>query len=157
MSNQNKQITLDAAKAAVEKWLKQYADEKPFSAVIGLDMDTEDYNYHWEIIEQACKTEFPALHVAVFSPHKGVLNLFFRDREQPDSFKLYFYNPDSSAGGLIEECPFTKKDAYCMIGNKDFMDVLADSRPLYLLGGKHFLKYLDGVGQAAFQNAVGVY
>ena len=42
-------------------------------------------------------------------------------------YTLFYFNPDSNAGGQIVQCPFSNDQAQRMVGNKDYFDVLAEN------------------------------
>ena len=106
-----------------------------------LDIESPDYKKIFTLIKGLCSTEFPELHEAIFE-NDGI-DLIFRDKRNPDWYILYYYNPDSNAGGQIVECPFNKEDALNMVDNEDCLDVLAGH-----------VQYLYDVDSAFFFNCI---
>ena len=143
MADSSRKLTLASVETAVSAWLSGFKKEGAFAAVTGLDINSDDYKEMLALVESLCEQEFPELHDAVFGDGAGAVDLIFRDRNDSDSYNLYYYNPDSNAGGLIEQCPFRKEDAAEMIGNEDYMDVLAS-----------YTHYLSDVDTEHFFNTI---
>ncbi len=53
------------------------------------------------------------------------VDLIFKDKKY--DYTLFYFNPDSNAGGQIVQCPFSNDQAQRMVGNKDYFDVLAEN------------------------------
>lgn len=141
-------LTAEAVDSLVSNWLQEMRlKEGELIYAKNLDIESDDYKKFLGLVADLCQREFPDLYEAVFGDGAGTMDLIFRDKWQPDScFKLFYYNPDSTAGGLIEECPFDVVDAAEMVNNEDYMDVLAD-RPHYLsdVNTEHFFETIFGL------------
>ena len=70
---------------------------------------------------QITQSNFPDL----FCDLDDDLDLIFKDEKY--DYVLFYFNPDSNAGGQIVQCPFSKEQAHRMVGNKDYIDVLAEN------------------------------
>ncbi len=128
----------EAVEKVVYDWLNGFR-ESGLVAVTNLDIESSEYKDIVGLVEELCSDVFPDLYEEVFGSSCGALDLIFREKDDPDGFNLYYYNPDSSAGGLIEQCPFDKDDAAKMIDNEDYLGVLAPY-PHYLsdVNTEHF-------------------
>lgn len=127
-SSDERALTAEEVENKVYAWIGELRKAQGEPIVNNLDIDSDDYKKMLGLVKDLCKREFPDLHEAIFGDGAGEMDLIFRDKWQPDScFKLYYYNPDSVAGGLIEECPFDVMDAGEMVGNDDYIDVLAEN------------------------------
>ncbi len=109
----------------VYDWLSHQKD------AYNLDITTPDYARMMKLVEGLCEDEFPELAESIFGSGSGTMDLIFKDRNNPQWYNLFYYNPDSSRGGLIEQCPFHYEDASEMIDNEDYMGVL-EAPPHYL-------------------------
>ncbi len=108
----------------VEEWLNKYRSSG-FAAVTDLDIESDEHKGMMALVEKYCSCEFQELHDAVFGANAGVGDLIFRNRNNSEEYELYYYNPDSVAGGQIVNCPFAIEDAPNLIDNSDYFDVLA--------------------------------
>lgn len=111
--------------SVIEKAVYDWLSQQPRT----LDIHSPDYKKIVNLVEIVCNEEFPELSESVFGSNDD--NFIFRDRNNPGWYNLYYYNPDSSAGGQIVQCPFNELDAAEMMVNEHFVDVLAD-RTQYL-------------------------
>lgn len=138
---EDEHLTLEAVDAVASEWF--YSLRKGvFGSVTELDVESDTYKEIMDMVEALCAKEFSELHEAVFGD-PGAGDLIFRDRHDAESYNLFYYNPDSSYGGLIEQCPFSEEDAPQMIDNEDYMDVLAP-----------YTHYLSDVDSEHFFNTI---
>ena len=144
---ENKGLSMEQVDGIVSDWLqKMRMQEGELIYAKDLDIQSEEYRNMVGLVANLCLREFPDLHEAVFGDGAGTMDLIFKDKWQEGCFKLYYYNPDSSAGGLIEECPFDVVDATEMIGNKNYMDVLAEhTHYLADVNSEHFFETIFGL------------
>lgn len=70
------------------------------------------------------KKEFPALHEAIFGTDNTDPDFIFS--KSPDDHYVYYFNPDSNAGGQIVVCPFDDEMAKRVIDGEDFVEVAAE-------------------------------
>lgn len=118
----------ESVKQAVDDWLERARSTEGCELGCGVTKD-EEYNLVMEQVEQLCLWAFPELHQAVFGGSgqgdPGV-DLIFKSRSYGDTFHLFYYNPDSNAGGQLVQCLFDMKAAERMVGNPDYFDVLCE-------------------------------
>ena len=94
----------------------------------------------WEYMKAMCQAscntrrEFPALYEAVFGSNEGSLDFVFS--KGSDEHRIYYFNPDSNAGGQIVICPFDDAMARRMLEGEDWIDVVAEV-PQYLSDINH--------------------
>ncbi len=88
-----------------------------------LNTDSPYYKGALELVESHCSIVFPDLYDILSNP---LVDLIFKDGSKYD-YALFYYNPDSNAGGQIVQCPFTEEQAKRMIQNEDYLDVLAEN------------------------------
>ena len=93
----------------------------------------ETYTYNpksWEymkaVYQASCSTrrEFPALHEAIFGSNEGSPDFVFS--KGADEHRIYYFNPDSNAGGQVVECPFDDAMARQMLEGEDWIEVVAE-------------------------------
>ena len=92
----------------------------------GMELDVENPHYKsaYSLTAEYCMHRFPELHEMVFEGD-GSEDLFFESGGWEGN--LFYYNPDSNAGGQIVHCPLNAEQASRMIGNDDYIDVLAEN------------------------------
>lgn len=78
------------------------------------------------------ESEFPDLHNMLFGASDE--ELIFS--EGADDHSLYYFNPDSNAGGQIVQCPFDDEMARRVIDGEECFEVMAE-RPQYLSDINH--------------------
>lgn len=146
-SNQDGGLSMVEVESILSDWLqKMRMQEGELVYAKDLDIQSDEYKSMMGLVADLCLREFPDLHEAVFGDGAGTMDLIFKDKWQEGCFKLYYYNPDSSAGGLIEECPFDVVDATEMIGNENYIDVLAEhTHYLADVNTEHFFETLFGL------------
>ena len=83
------------------------------------ELDTKSLSYKKAM--QITRSNFPDL----FCDLDDGLELIFKDEKY--DYVLFYFNPDSNAGGQIVQCPFSNDQAQRMVGNKDYFDVLAEN------------------------------
>lgn len=122
----NREIDIADQKAVEDAvWKLLYEDR---ASVYDRELDTESPQYKkaMELVEAHCSHAFPELYAAIFGDGTGSEDLLFVDGEKYE-YNLFYYNPDSNAGGQIVQCPFDGEQASRMIGNEDYIDVLAEN------------------------------
>ena len=146
-SNESKILSVAEVESILSDWLQEMRmQEGELIYAKNLDIQSDEYKKMIGLVEDLCKREFPDLHKAVFGDGAGTMDLIFRDKCQEGCFKLFYYNPDSSMGGLIEECRFDAVDATEMIGNGNYMDVLAGhTHYLSDVNSEHFFETIFGL------------
>lgn len=113
----------------VEKRVYDYFEQIKESKSIGwciregLDIKSEKYKEMLSLVEDLCREHFPELYESIFVDDS--VDLIFKSTYDPQLFSLYYYNPDSSAGGQIVNCPFSVEDAAEIIEGEDYIEVLA--------------------------------
>lgn len=138
----NREIVVEDVEHTVCEWLNGFRKDG-WHAVNNLDIDSADYEKMEGLVADLCKQIFPELHEAVWGQYPGNEDLIFRDKNDSEGYNLYYYNPDSNAGGQIVQCPFDLDDAPQMINNEDYMDVLAGH-----------VQYLSDVDTEHFLNTI---
>lgn len=134
-------LTLDGVDAVVGEWFYSFR-KGAFDNATGLDIESETYKEILDMYKTLCLREFPELYEAVFVA-PGEVDLIFRDRHDSEGYNLFYYNPDSTAGGQIVQCPFDLDDAPAMIDNENYVDVLASHvQYLHDIDSEHFFNAL---------------
>lgn len=79
--------------------------------------------------EIAIDTELncPPLNDMILGPFEKVV----LTSDGPDKHNIFYFNPDSNAGGQIVQCPFDNEMAHRIIAGEDWIEVVAE-RPQYL-------------------------
>lgn len=92
--------------------------------------------------EDAVEGDFYDLHRMLFN--NSDINMIFSSG--PDEHAIYYFNPDSSAGGQIVECPFDDEMAQRILDGEDWIDVVAE-RTQYLsdVDTVHFFNTVDSL------------
>lgn len=121
-------LSLGDAGEVISDWLYDIGRNDK-DALRNLFMDSPEYKQAVELIENISLKEFPEMYEAFFVDNG--IDLIFQNRYDKDSFELYYYNPDSNAGGQIVQCSFNREDIPKMINNEDYIDILAEY-PQYL-------------------------
>lgn len=88
-----------------------------------LNVKSSAYFSAMDLVKDFLEREFPELYEVIFGAGDY---LVFKDGEKFD-YDLYYYNPDSSAGGQLVVCPFSEEQAERMLGNEYYGDVLAEN------------------------------
>lgn len=83
------------------------------------ELDTKSPSYKKAM--RITRSNFPDL----FCDLDEDVDLIFKDKKY--DYTLFYFNPDSNAGGQIVQCPFSNDQAQRMVGNKDYFDVLAEN------------------------------
>lgn len=89
-----------------------------------VDMSSPEYTEAESLVKDLCKGLFPELYDAVFNLDNT--DLIFKDGKYGD-YALYYFNPDSNAGGQFVHCPFSAEQGRRMIKNEEYIDVLAEN------------------------------
>lgn len=106
---------MEAVKTEIYNWLNNCHGE--------LDVESEEYKRAVSAIKELCSRKFPEFYESVFSNSDDNFIFSAGDGE----FILYYYNPDSNAGGQIVECPFDTDGARRLLDGEELMDVLAEN------------------------------
>ncbi len=123
---------------ALEKAKEYFVDGETFRT------DTEAYAGLLKQAEEYCRKAFPVLHETVF----GEEDYFFL-YYNCDFFTLYYYNPDSNAGGQIVECTFDEEMAKRILKGEPLTNVLAEREQyLYDINTKSFFEKLKMLADA---------
>lgn len=97
------------------------------------DFLLEGYCYNpksWEYVREMCsasrntRKEFPDLHEVIFGLGSSDTDFVFS--KGSDNHYLYYFNPNSNAGGQIVVCPFDDEMAKRVIDGEDFIEVAAE-------------------------------
>lgn len=86
-----------------------------------MNVDSDSYKEALRLTKDLCSFEFPDLHTCLFN--NSDTDLIFADLG--GGYKVYYYNPDSNAGGQIVECQLEKVDLKEIMDGEDLMEVLA--------------------------------
>lgn len=109
---------INGVESIVYGWLNRLG-EKPV-----LDVDSPDYKQIIKLVKELCEEQFPELAESVFGDKDE--DFIFKSRLGDNWYNLFYYNPDSVAGGQIVMCSFNKLGAAEMTVADDCSDVLAD-------------------------------
>lgn len=119
----------------VYDWLSHQKD------AYNLDITAPDYIRMMKLVEGLCEDEFPELAESVFGAKDE--DFIFRDKNNDGWYNLFYYNPDSNAGGQIVRCEFDEPGAAEMTVNIEYIDVLADyNQYLSDVNSRHFFDTL---------------
>ena len=121
-------LSLENADEVISEWLYDIGRNDK-NALRNLFMGSVEYKEAVELIKNISSKEFPEMYDAFFVD-TGI-DIIFKDKYDEDKFELYYYNPDSNAGGQIVHCSFYKEDVPELLNNEDYMDILAEY-PQYL-------------------------
>ena len=121
-------LSLESAEEIISIWLYNIGQNDK-DALRNLFMGSAEYKEAVELIKNISSKEFPEMYDAFFVD-TGI-DLIFKDKYDEDKFELYYYNPDSNAGGQIVQCSFYKEDVPEILNNEDYFDILAEY-PQYL-------------------------
>ena len=106
--------------------------------------NVKSFDYLKELYRVFCETEerFYDLNKMLFS--RVDPNMIFSDG--PDDHAIYYFNPDSVAGGQIVECPFDDEMAQRIFDGEAWIDVVAE-KPQYLsdINTVHFFDTVDSL------------
>lgn len=116
--------------------------QEPMLRATEYNPHSEEYLREMYRVKKLCEEKFPELHESIF----GEKDIDFVFNDGFDSHRLYYFNPDSWAGGQIVECPFDDEMAERMMLGEDAMDVLAEL-PQYLgdINTTHFFDNIDAL------------
>ena len=89
---------------------------------IKLDMESTEYKKAIALLEELCSRDFPELHDSLFE--NSDMDLIFADKY--GDFKVFYYNPDSNAGGQIVEGEFQERDISRFLEGEELIEVIAD-------------------------------
>ena len=93
---------------------------------------SREYLKAWLEAYEKTEKEFPALHEMIFGHSDDDLLFSYGS----DDHAIFYFNPDSCAGGQIVHCPFDNDMARRMIDGEDWVEVVAE-RTQYLADINH--------------------
>lgn len=106
-----------AAAKAVYGYLNRCEDLK------ALDIESEGYQTAYHALKEYCASQFPELHDSVF----GNDDDDFVFKAGDGDFRLYYYNPDSVAGGQIVQCSFDEDGARRILDGEEIFNIVAEN------------------------------
>lgn len=101
---------------SINKWIDAAPDK--------LDEDKEGFAKAMSLIEEFCAYTFPELHESLFVNDDK--DLIFSSGALDDLFYVFYFNPDSFAGGTIVEGYFKRKDMEDIETGLSLYDVIAE-------------------------------
>ena len=121
---ENNKVEWESKEAVLQSMLSEHTWLKTYT------YNPKSWEYMKDMYQASCRTKrkFPALYDAIFGSN-GTPDFVFS--KGSDEHYVYYFNPDSNAGGQIVACPFDDAMARRMLEGEDWIDVVAEV-PQYL-------------------------
>ena len=134
-----------------EELLQDVLYEDPWRKPYCYNPRSEEYLKGWYNAYITTEKEFPELHEMLFSFSDA--DMLFSNGS--DEHAVYYYNPDSNAGGQIVHCPFDNDMARRIINGEDWINVVAE-RTQYLSDINH-ISFFGTIEELIAKHAEGKY